>query len=339
MSKSYPRYPNTAPAAVRQARHEHVTQISMRPSQIRDAFSSRIAVAVLAAVTMGCADGPSEPVDPGSNTPSLIAFAYESSGSRERVGVVRADGTEQRFVTDGSVAASMPAWSPDGTELVMSYQGIVGRNPQLWAIGVNGTGLRAVPIGDHAGRSPSWSPNGQQLVFDDFHGLFMVKPDGSGFRALLTDEYDNGVPQWSPDGNWIAFTGFEPGFGEGPSRRLYVVRPDGSGLRRLASSVTRAILKASWSPDGSRIVFDVTDGDLRIVTVSTDVVTTVTNTPELESRPAWSPDGTRIAFRRMVGAGSHIFTVRADGTDERQVTSGAGYYDQPAWQPLAVGSH
>jgi Tol biopolymer transport system component len=277
-------------------------------------------------------------VDPGANTPSLIAFALESSGSRQRVGVVRADGTEQRFVTDGSAEASMPAWSPDGTELVMSYQGIAGRNPQLWAIGVNGTGLRAVPIGDRAGRSPSWSPNGQQVAFDDFHGLFLVKPDGSGFRALLTDEYDNGVPQWSPDGNWILFTGFEPGFGEGSSRRLYVVRPDGSGLRRLASSVNRAILKASWSPDGTRIVFDVNDGDLRIVTVSTDAVTTLTNTPELESRPAWSPDGTRIAFKRMVGAGSHIFTVRVDGTDERQVTSGAGYYDQPSWQPLAARS-
>lgn len=264
----------------------------------------------------------------------MIAFAHDAAQMRERVGVVREDGSEMRFVTDGTANANMPGWSPDGTQLTMSYQGVAGLNPQLWTIGLDGTGLRPIPIGTRTGRSPSWSPSGQQLVFDDFHGLLVVKPDGSDLRTLLTDEYDNGVPQWSPDGQWIVFTGFEPGFGTSASRRLYVIRADGSGLRRVASSVAGAIVKASWSPDGARIVFDVSDGDLRIVTLATDVVSRLMTTTALESWPAWSPDGTRIAFTRRFGiGGSQIITVNVDGSDERQVTHGDGYFDHATWRP------
>ncbi len=285
---------------------------------------------------LACNDHPAGPVDPGPAPDPLIAYTYESAGARSRIGVIKPDGSEQRFITDGTVEATLAAWSPNGQQLSMSYQGIAGRNPQLYSIGLDGTDLRAIPIGTQAGRSSSWAPTGNQVAFDNFYGLFVVNPDGSGLRALLDEEHDNGVPVWSADGAWIAFTGFAPGFGDGASRRLYVVRPDGSGLRRLASTIPQAIIKASWSPDGKHLVFDTSNGNLHLVNVATNDVSALVTTPAIEEHPAWSPDGTRIAFSRRSETGAHIFTVRIDGTDERQVTSGAGSHDWPAWQPLAA---
>jgi len=47
--------------------------------------------------------------------------------------------------------------------------------------------------------------------------------------------------------------------------------------------------------------------------------------------PTWSPDGARLAFTR--GCGRGIYTVSADGSDERRVTDGAQCDYNPAWSP------
>jgi Tol biopolymer transport system component len=55
------------------------------------------------------------------------------------------------------------------------------------------------------------------------------------------------------------------------------------------------------------------------------------------SSPRWSPDGTHIAFVRLVDAESflfELFLIDADGTNERQLTSGsAGPMHSLAWAP------
>jgi Tol biopolymer transport system component len=56
--------------------------------------------------------------------------------------------------------------------------------------------------------------------------------------------------------------------------------------------------------------------------------------------PAWSPDGRRIAFQRNTDPDpsdgqeiQDIFTMRADGTDVRQITPSIGDSEKPAWSP------
>jgi hypothetical protein len=57
--------------------------------------------------------------------------------------------------------------------------------------------------------------------------------------------------------------------------------------------------------------------------------------------PSWSPDGSRIAFSSYrtdpdLGDGYEVhdvFTMRADGTDVRQVTDSLGYSGKPSWSP------
>jgi Tol biopolymer transport system component len=49
--------------------------------------------------------------------------------------------------------------------------------------------------------------------------------------------------------------------------------------------------------------------------------------------PAWSPNGRLVAFASRRNGPSHIYVMRADGTDVRQVTQGKSDDDGPAWAP------
>jgi len=53
-----------------------------------------------------------------------------------------------------------------------------------------------------------------------------------------------------------------------------------------------------------------------------------------DNEPDWSPSGRRIAFRRSTNGSrtSRIYTMRADGTRVRRITSGRSD-DFPAWSP------
>jgi TolB protein len=82
-----------------------------------------------------------------------------------------------------------------------------------------------------------------------------------------------------------------------PSDRIYTVAPDGTDLRLLADVHAEY---PDWSPDGSTVAFD---------------------------------DGSIIAIRDWSNARGHVFTMRADGTGLRQVTSGSGAEFTPDWSP------
>ena len=51
------------------------------------------------------------------------------------------------------------------------------------------------------------------------------------------------------------------------------------------------------------------------------------------SYPAPSPDGTRIAFQSNRTGNSQIYTMKPDGTDVRQLTTGNFFNGTPSWSP------
>ena len=81
----------------------------------------------------------------------------------------------------------------------------------------------------------------------------------------------------------------------------------------------------SWSPDGTRIVFNrnhhiyVMDSDGRNLMELTD-----------GSDPAWSPDGTKIAFTRFKALKRQVWVMHADGGNQVQLTQWGENYN-PAW--------
>jgi dipeptidyl aminopeptidase/acylaminoacyl peptidase len=162
--------------------------------------------------------------------------------------------------------------------------------------------------------------------------------DASGVPVELTfPGVTAGVLGPSPDGERMAFVGATTLQGTG----LYVMNADGSGLVRVATLDAGGCGQVAWRPDGVKLAYvcGFTGADQYVLSVdaaggAAPAVLTA-DEPGRDAWPSWSPaqpDGSyRIAYARMVAGEPRIFTMREDGTDHVQITS--GFDDQPSWSP------
>lgn len=149
-----------------------------------------------------------------------------------QLAVINRDGSDERCLTCGTAGApSIPAWSPDSTQIVFPFQ--EGDQPNLYRINVDGTHLQRLTHTPGAGNvNPAWSPDGQHIVFrsdraGDTSEIYVMNEDGSNQQRLTTG---GGIePSWSPDGRRIVFVAGP----KGGSAEIYVMNADGSAQTRL----------------------------------------------------------------------------------------------------------
>ena len=154
----------------------------------------------------------------------------------------------------------------------------------------------------------------------------------TGKSTQLTTSGDNLEPAWSPDGSQIVYA-----CSAGEYLQLCVMNADGSNRRQLTNRPSLNF-GPDWSPDGKWIVF--VSNEHRpyatyLLELATGEVRRLLPDKGNESAPKWSPDGSRILYaanRKMAFGQSFIYSVRPDGTDERQLTT-FGRDDRPAWSP------
>jgi Tol biopolymer transport system component len=173
-------------------------------------------------------------------------------------------------------------------------------------------------------------------------GVFTMRTaDGGGLVRVTANPYGNhDVPgDYSPAGGRIVFLRITDSDSE--TGTLFVVNTDGSGLRRITAPGF-AEDSGSWSPDGRWILFSSNNQKLFVVhpdgtglhQISLDL-----SGRYFASEPGWSPDGTKIVLRLfLVSTGEqHLYTVRATGSDLRQVANTQGNEEFPDWgsHPLA----
>jgi dipeptidyl aminopeptidase/acylaminoacyl peptidase len=128
-----------------------------------------------------------------------------------------------------------------------------------------------------------------------------MRPDGSDRRNLTQNPAIDIDPSWSPDGRWVSFTSNRDGDFE-----VFVMRRNGDDQTQLTFNEAQDIL-TGWSPEGEEIAFEShRDGGL------------VPDPP---------PDEPGLRF-------SDVFTMDADGDDQRNVTNTATELDSdPNWGP------
>jgi TolB protein len=93
---------------------------------------------------------------------------------------------------------------------------------------------------------------------------------------------------------------------------------------------------ASFSPDGSRLVFSLSDiGGHQIAIVNTQGkdLKYLTKAAGMNAWPAFSPDGHKIAFGSSRTGDFEIYVMNADGSAVRPVTHSPGLEARPAWSP------
>ncbi len=179
----------------------------------------------------------------------LIAFLRRGAPAlRNRLFVMRLDGSGARAVRGVSLGAGAPAWSPSGKEIAFWRPGSGGNRGAIYAVRPDGSGLRRIVADvDHGA---SWSRDGKRLLFTRALDVYVAGADGSNVRRLTRASPDSYYePTWSPDGRRIVFRSELGG--------LYVMRADGTGIRRITRtpSQARPDLSPAWSPEGQWIVF------------------------------------------------------------------------------------
>ncbi len=256
---------------------------------------------------------------------------------------VSADGTSSHSLLaewNQPPAACCGNWTPNGKYFV--FQATRRGKTEIWATRER-TGLldsfRKVdrePVQLTAGQLSSMMP----VVSPDEKKLYVV---GQQLRGELT-QYDSKSRQWvsylsgisaefvnfSRDGQWIAYVTI-------PEGALWRSRIDGTDRLQLTSPPMQ-VIAPSWSPDGKRIVFQVTTSGKpwRIYLVSADG-----GTPEPlfaedrnQSLASWSSDGNSIVFGYVPGpeTAQGIKVVSLATHQLRQLPGSEGFLN-PAWSP------
>lgn len=153
-----------------------------------------------------------------------------------RIMRIKTDGSmnnKPEVLTDGSMNAGFPSYSPDGKKIVY----------RVWTQKVQG--LRILDLETHADtvlttepdNLPGWSPDGTKIVFtrkevnpadpNKFHyDVYTIHPDGTGLTRLTTPGANQGHAVWTYDGR-IAYSSGVYGFRDELALYDNSFQPDG----------------------------------------------------------------------------------------------------------------
>lgn len=241
-----------------------------------------------------------------------------------------------------------PAVSPHPITIRSNGRLTYSDGNELRSVRPDGSGDQVIPTPDGNPWSHSWSPDGTKLgvvLFPPSEGprtIWVMNPDGS--EPLQVASADNvSVPSWSPDGETIAYSA-----SNGAQTSIHLVGADGTNDRVIhieGAEGTFAIFSATFSPDGTQILFDRgTDSgfDIFVMDVDGTDVRQLTTTGS-DYNPSWSPDGTQIAFSREDDSKadadtvvtSDIFVMNADGSNVHRLTETRPRSTDfnPVWSP------
>jgi Tol biopolymer transport system component len=277
--------------------------------------------------------------------------------------LAQVDTSSVSLAPDGSDLVTIPAfgrgdWSPTASRYAVVEYGdpssLEAPRPSVGLWDAHDHSRITVPWSLPGIEELAWSPDGTSLLAvgcdaypcrhsTDHYSLWAMSVSDRIWHLVLAPGEMIFDARWAPDGRRVAF--YTDCASASRCQGVEVVDADGGGLTDLTPNDPTAS-DPVWSPDGQRLAFESSrDGVIHIYTMrpdGTDVVQ-VTRGPLGDVLPVWSSDGGWIAFAREQvpnGRTTDIWTVRADGSNERKIVGGTNNFDwqhlgQPTVQPSA----
>jgi TolB protein len=265
---------------------------------------------------------------------SKIYFASNRSGTKE-IWSMDYDGSNQKQITSYKTISTMPAVSPDGTRLAFTSWGADG--PQIIVHSLET--LRRIPFyNPRAGvnQNVSYTPDGKQMAFSSsasgYSQIYLANADGSNLRRVTQTRAVEVEPKINPKtGAEIVFVSGRGGL----SPQVYRMSIEGADVQRLTTGEGQAT-NPSWNPQGTHIAFAWTRGydpgnfNIFVMDVATGNFVQLTSGAGRNENPVWAPDGKHIVFSSDRGGRTQIWSMLADGSQLRQLTS-SGINEKPVW--------
>jgi TolB protein len=187
--------------------------------------------------------------------------------------------------------------------------------------------------------SPAWKSDGTKLAFSSSRSgdpeIYVADASGanSNLQRLTSSKGVDVSPVWNPKtGAQIAFVSGRTGLPQ-----IYTMEADGTNVQRLTDQ--GYAVSPSWSPNGQFLAFSWIRHygpgapgaqDIYIMDIASKQWVQLTHDGGRNDFPSWSPDGRHIAFQSSRSGGQQIWTMLADGSNQKQVTTG-GSNTQPNW--------
>lgn len=280
----------------------------------------------------------------GRVLPAGVQIAFlRASGLEFADGIYALDANHQVTVPllRTSPASAYPfALSPDGTRLAFSRDDLNSIN--IYIATLQSGSLHALIDPNYRNLvNPKWSPDGQQLVFTcqkGAHTEICIADTNEGSVRSLTMNTEQGFhsPDWSPDGTRIVIADNVIG----GAAHLCVLPFPPTSTEQFSPEhcdpvlTDNSITTTAWSPDGRMIAFHL--GSIVNATFGIYLIDAHGGQPyQLTSgygiSPAWSPDGQWLAFSRWEMTHYDVYIMRADGTDQRRLTTDPRNDLFPVW--------
>ena len=291
------------------------------------------------------------PAPPPTYTPAPLPTGFHGGriiftctrGDYNHLCMVNQDGSGLLRLTDAFANDYYPAFSPSGGAIAFASNRSRGTF-DLYFMVLSTSSLIELTSEIGNAFSPDFSPDGERLVFanKDERGqtsLYIVDRTGKNQRLLFEGPNYAGPTSivgaaWAPDGETIAFAMSTTELYE---YEIFLINADGNEPhQQLKTGLLGITGSLDWSPDSRYLLISAgppNDKDIFKLDLQADIITRLTYGGNNNS-PSFSSDGEYIAYNSLRNNGqADIYIIRADGTDERQLTTDPEPDWQPQWEP------
>lgn len=184
-----------------------------------------------------------------------------------------------------------PAVSPDGEKVCFEYMS------HLWVVDYNGGEAKRLTSGEGRNWKPLFSPDGKTIIFrsnrDHYTTIYQIPSEGGTAKLISTEGLE--PLDWFPNGKSLLVRGYQTDTGRN------FIKLDLDGTFEVISPF--AGNHASFSPDGTKIIFDKRglndresytgshNGDFWLYDIAENRYSRLTRTEYTEQYPNWAKSG------------------------------------------------
>jgi len=207
------------------------------------------------------------------------------------------------------------------------------RMKRLAIMDSDGANHRYLTTGQATALTPRYSPDYKSIMYLSYLNgnprIYVYDLETNSQRLITQSRNPTFAPRWSPDGKWVLYS-----MATGGNTDIYRVSAAGGGTPVKLTDSPGIDIGGSFSPDGSKIVFESDrSGSQQIYVMNADGSDQrrISFFGGRAATPEWSPRGDQIAFTHIVG-NFRIAVMSPGGGDIRHLTD--SWQDEaPTWSP------